>query len=413
MTILKLTLKSLLNRKLTTLLTIASITLSVLLLLSFERIRTGAKDSFNSTIAGVDLIAGARTSPLQLLLYSVFHIGDPINSISWDSYQQVKDHAEVEWTIPISLGDSHREHRVIGTNESFFEHYKYGSEKHLSLRTGNAFENTFEVVIGAEVAQKLNYKVGDQIILAHGTGVSFQDHSDMPFTITGILNRTLTPVDQSLYVSLEAIEAIHVGWESGAPSKEPVATPKDLNPTQVSAFFIKLKSKISVFEVQRFINDYSNEALTAALPGIVLTSLWKNLSFIERLLSVLMMLVFLSSLMSLFLVLLTSLKERRREMAILRSVGARPRFIFSLFVFESCFITVLGILSGGLLTLVLSKILAEPLIQRFGLTINLYNWSANDLIYMAGIFGISIVVGIIPAIMAYRNTLADGLTIKV
>src|SRR5690606_22153779 len=206
-----------------------------------------------------------------------------------------------------------------------------------------------------------------------------------------------TPVDQSLYINLEAIEAIHSGWESGAPSKDaPVA--HSLAPTQVTAFFIKLKSKTSVFEVQRYINDYSNEALTAALPGIVFNSLWKNLSFVERLLSVLMTLVFISSLLSLFLVLLTSLKERRREMAILRSVGAKPGFIFSLFVFESCFITAIGIVKGTVLTLVLSKLLGAPLIERFGINIDLYSWSLNDIRYLLGIFGISVIVGIIPAI---------------
>ncbi|MES2768090.1 MAG: ABC transporter permease [Bdellovibrionota bacterium] len=418
MTLLKLSLKSLINRKVTTILTILSITISVTLLLSLERIRLGARDSFKNTISQTDLIVGARSSPLQLLLYSVFRIGDPTNNVSWASYQFFKNHKETKWTIPISLGDSHKGYRVVGTDQSYFDNYKFSGGKSLEISEGKKFEELFDVVLGYDVAQKLKYKIKDKIVLAHGSGAAtFQDHANMPFKVVGILNKTGTPVDQSVHVSLEAIEAIHLGWETGAPSRDgPTADDllnKKLKPTQITAFFMALESRSGVLNIQREINDYREEPLTAALPGVVLSSLWQTLSFVENILKLLTTLVFLTSLLSLFLVLLTSLKERRREMSILRSMGAKPHFIFLLFVFESCSVTILGIFSGIIVTFGTLLIAGPMLTDKFGLILDLAQWTANDVTYLSMMFGAAFVVGIIPAFLAYRNSLSDGLTIKV
>ena len=415
MTLLKLSLKSILNRKMTTLLTLLSITISVTLLLSLERIRLGAKESFKNTISSTDLIVGARSSPLQLLLYSVFRIGDPTNNVSWETFEKFKNHSDAKWATPISLGDSHKGFRVVGTDLSYFDNYKFSGGKSLNLINGKYFEELFDVVLGYDVAKSLNYKINDKIILAHGTGATFQDHPDTPFVVVGILNKTGTPVDQSVHVSLEAIEAIHIGWESGAPSKEKISEEsfKDLKPKSITAFFMGLISRSSVLRVQREINEYNLEPLTAALPGVVLTGLWSTLSFVENILKLLTGLVFITSLLSLFLVLLTSLKERRREMSILRSMGAKPYFIFLLFVFESSLITLVGIFLG-FITTVITLLLVEPiLIDQFGLILDLTQWTQSDFIYLGLMFAVSLAVGVIPAFLAYRNSLSDGLTIKV
>ena len=417
MTLLNLSIKSLLNRKVTTILTVLSIAISVTLLLGLERVRLGAKESFKNTISGTDLIVGARSSPLSLLLYSVFRIGDPVNNLSWNSYQEIAGYQETRWTIPISLGDSHRGFRVVGTNENYFAHYKYSGGKFLEFAHGDQFKNLFDVVLGAEVSEKLNYNLGDQITLAHGTGATFQDHGNAPFTIVGILRKTGTPVDQSVHVSLEAIEAIHVGWESGAPSKEILdtdeLTKRKFTPTNITAFFMGLQSRSGVLKVQREINTFKKEPLTAVLPGVVLTNLWSTLSFVENILQSLTILVFLTSLLSLLLVLLTSLKERRREMAILRSMGAKPLFVFLLFIFESCMVTALGILMGIFATFLTLSIAEPMLVSKYGLILDLSQWTQYDLIYLGVMYASSFVIGLIPAITAYRNSLVDGLTIRI
>ena len=170
MAIVTLALKSLGNRKFTVGLTIVSIALSVALLLGVERIRSEAQTSFTNTISGTDLIVGARTSPVQLLLASVFGLGNVTNNIDWESYEEISDHPGIAWTIPISLGDSHAGFRVTGTTGAFFDHFQYGRKQPLQMQKGAWFNAENGAVLGAEVAEKLGYRVGSGIVVAHGSG---------------------------------------------------------------------------------------------------------------------------------------------------------------------------------------------------------------------------------------------------
>ncbi|MGB5734980.1 MAG: ABC transporter permease, partial [Thiohalocapsa sp.] len=259
MSILILAAKSLLNRRFTALLTLLSIALSVALLLGVERVRNEARASFSSTISGTDLIVGARSGPVQLLLYSVFRIGNATNNISWQSYLDLAGHPKVAWTVPISLGDSHRGFRVLGTTGDYFDHYRYARDRGLELAAGERFDDLFDAVLGAEVADALGYSLGDEIIIAHGAGdVRFARHDDKPFRVAGILKRTGTPVDRTVHVSLEAIEAVHLGWQGGAPmpglSTDAAAVrAMDLTPDAITAVLVGLKSKIAAFAVQRYV----------------------------------------------------------------------------------------------------------------------------------------------------------------
>ena len=214
MAILGLAIKSFRNRKFTTGLTVLSIAFSVMLLLGIEKIRHGAETSFTSTISGTDLIIGARSSPVQLLLYSVFHIGNPTNSISVEAYEEIIGLPRVKWAIPLSLGDSHKGYRVVGTTTQFYEHFRFGQHQHLQMAQGEWFGDDYQAVVGAEVAAGLEYRPGDRIVIAHGAGdESFITHADKPFTIAGILKRTGTPVDRAVYVGLQSIYSIHEGFD--------------------------------------------------------------------------------------------------------------------------------------------------------------------------------------------------------
>ena len=147
--------KSLFNRKGSVALTILAMSVSIFVLLGVEHIRSQTKESFNSTVSGVDLIVGARTGSLNLLLYSVFRIGAPTNNIDWDTYQTIASHSKVAWAIPISLGDSHKGYRVMGTSTDYFKHFSYGKKRQLSFTAGKPFSEVFDVVLGSEVARTL------------------------------------------------------------------------------------------------------------------------------------------------------------------------------------------------------------------------------------------------------------------
>jgi hypothetical protein len=188
--------RSLANRRATALLTVLAVAASVALLLAVEKVRTGARESFADTISGTDLIMGARAGDVQLLLYSVFRIGNATANVTWQSYQDIAARPEVAWTVPISLGDSHRGVRVLGTENSYFEHYRYRRGQPLQFAAGGPLRDLFDAVLGAEAAEQLGYQVGDPIVVSHGVGeVSFADHGDKPFWVAGILARTGTPVE--------------------------------------------------------------------------------------------------------------------------------------------------------------------------------------------------------------------------
>ncbi|EJB8452899.1 TPA: ABC transporter permease [Vibrio parahaemolyticus] len=416
--VIKLAWKSLMNRKATAVLTIMTVAISVILLLGVERIRTQAKDSFANTISGTDLIVGGRSGQVNLLLYSVFRIGNATNNIDWKSYQEFSQHRAVDWAIPISLGDSHKGFRVMGTNHSYFEHYKYGSKQPLTFSKGKEFNGLFETVLGSDVAKQLGYQIGSEIIIAHGiSDVGFSRHDKLPFKVVGILAPTGTPVDKTVHVSLEAIEAIHVGWESGArlgPTPDAkVLQERDFQPKQITAMLVGLKSRIQTFALQRQINNYPKEPLSAIMPGVALHELWGMMSVAEQALMAVSGFVVIAGLLGMLSSLLTSLQERRREMAILRAMGARPRHVFSLLISEASLLTAAGIVTG-VLGLYAIHALLQPLIQQhYGINLTLSTLSAYEWMLLSFVQCAGIVIGFIPAFRAYRQSLSDGMTIRI
>jgi putative ABC transport system permease protein len=403
------------NRRLTLSLTVAAIALSVTMLLAVERIRHEARESFAQSVSGTDLIVGARTSPVQLMLYAVFRIGEATSNVRWESARAIANHPAVAWTIPLSLGDSHRGFSVLGTTHAYFEHFRYGASRPLALAEGKRFDQLFDAVLGAEVAKRLGYAVGDRIVLNHGTGSIGAGHTDKPFVVTGILARTGTPVDRTVHVSLEAMEAIHLDWQGGAPIPG-VSIPAefvskfDLKPKSVTALLVGLKSRAGVFRMQRFVNTYEDEALLAVLPGVALDQLWQVVGTVERTLLLVSSMVVLVGLAGLVAVVLAGLNERRRELAILRSVGAQRTDIFLMLVIEGLGITVAGA-AIGVATLALLTALLGPVVEaQYGLAIRTIFITPEELKLLGIVIGVGLLASLMPGYRAYRLSLADGLT---
>ena len=403
--ILRMALASLIARALTVAMTVLAIALSVMLFLGVEKVRTGAKASFADTISGTDLNVGARSGSVQLLLYSVFRIGNATNNMTWESYQDIAANDAVDWIVPISLGDSHRQFRVMGTTPAFFERYKYRSGQSLSVRDGTVMDDLFDATIGADVAETLGYSVGDPIVVAHGLA-SFSEHEDQPFRISAILEKTGTPVDRTVIVSLEAIEAIHVDWQSGAQipgqsTSVDVIREMDLQPQAATAALVGVKGRLQVFGLQRAINEYPQEPLQAILPGVALQELWQIVGIAETALIAVSGMVIVTALIGMMATIFSSLNERRREMAIFRAMGARPRVIFSLLVLEAAVMAAVGAVLG-LILLYLGLLVAQPMIDSaFGLWIPIDAPSLREVCVLLGV----ILAG---AIMS-RTTATTGL----
>jgi putative ABC transport system permease protein len=415
--ILRLALGSLIARATTVGMTILAIALSVALFLGVEKVRTGAKASFADTISGTDLIVGARSGSVQLLLYSVFRIGNATNNLTWSSYKDVASRPEIAWIVPISLGDSHKQFRVMGTTPDFFNRYKYRSGQSIEFADGKNMSDLFDTVIGADVAATLNYSVGDPIVVAHGLA-SFTEHKDQPFKISGILNKTGTPVDRTVIVGLRAIEAIHVDWQEGA-QLQGQTTPVDvirkmkLQPKAVTAALVGIENRLQVFGLQRAINKYNKEPLLAILPGVALQELWQIVGIAEVALIGVSAMVVITALIGMMAMIFSSLNERRREMAIFRAMGARPRIILGMLILEAAVIASIGAIFG-LALMYLGLYIAQPIIDaKFGLWLPSKAPTLNEFLVLAAVIIASIIASLLPALRAYRLSLADGMLVRI
>lgn len=412
-------LRSAWHRRGTLSLAVLSIALSVLLLLGVERLQQAARDSFTQSVSGTDLVVGARTSPVQLMLYAVFRLGEPTHNMDWQSYQKLAQHPAVAFTIPLSLGDSHRGFAVLGTDDNYFRFFRYGAKQPLAFAAGKPFAGIFDVVLGAEVAAKLGYKLGDKIVLSHGSGhIGLPEHGDKPFRVVGILQRTGTPVDRTVHVGLAAIEAIHLDWQGGAPLPG-FSIPAEyvqkfnLTPKQITATLVGLKSRSGVFRMQRFINNYRDEALIGVLPGVALDQLWQLLAAAENVLRVISLLVLVTGCCGMIAVVLASLNERRRELAVLRSVGAGAGTVLSLLLAEGTLVMLAGCLLGVASLWALSLGAAAQVEARFGILLPAVPLTLAELRWLGWVIAGGAVASLLPGWRAYRLSLADGLTPRI
>ncbi len=414
-----LALKSLWNRRVTALLTLLMVSVSVCLLLSVDRIRTDTRSSFANTLSGTDLLIGSRTGSLNLLLHSVFRIGNATNNISWQSYQELKNHKDVKWTIPISLGDSHKGYRVVGTNESYLQHYQYGRQHGLELQQGVWFADVFEVVLGAEVARQLNYQLGDAVVIAHGTGsTSFEQHDDRPFKVVGILAATGTPVDKSLHIPLEGITALHVDWQSGVKRQGKTTSVDDtlsldLTPDSITAFLVGMNSRLKAFGFQRQVNEFRKEPLMAVIPGAALQELWQLIGIAENALMAVSVMVIVTGLIGMVTVIISSLNERRREIAIFRALGAKRNTLLGLLMVESGFYGLAGLVTGYGLHVLLMGIANSHVQNRYGIDLTIGWPNESMMVILSSFLVTTVILGLLPGYRAYRQSLSDGLSANV
>ena len=407
-----LAIKSLISRKVSVILTVVSLTLSISLYLSIDTLRIGAKKSFFGNVKTGDLILGSRSGEIQLLLYSLFQIGNPTNNISWDSYKEISKNPDIEWIVPISLGDSHKQYRVMGTSKAYFERYEYRNAKKLAFQNGSIFTDLFDVVIGSDVAKKLNYNLNDNIVIAHGIS-SKSLHDEFPFKVKGILKKTGTSVDRLVLVSLEALEVIHKDWKAGIKipnaKKSNNNNYNDLEPKEITAAIIKIKSPIKVFQIQRQINKYEFEPLQAIIPGISLSKLWQIVSVTENIMLLISVMVIISSFIGMTAILYSTLNGRRQEMALLRIVGASPYTIFTLMITEALIIAISSIFISIFLIQVLALIFFPILDQNFGLYLEKKFLSVKDLLFLLSVLFLSVIVSIFPSLKASKDSINEGI----
>lgn len=411
MFLLSLAARSLRARLAISLLTVASIALSVTLLVGIEQVRVGVRESFAGTIKGTDLIVGARGGTTQVLLSTVFGMAAPAGSVQWSTFERWSAHPAVAWTIPYALGDSHRGFRVIGTSGEFFARYRYRDQS-VTFATGRAPTTDREVAVGSEVAARLGYALGDSVTLAHGMGaVSFAEHTAHPFVVSGVIARTVTPIDRALYVTLDGLRQMHEAEEHDGLMMAPPSSFGD-GPAPITAFLVGTKNRFETLRLQQEMNEDRADPLTAIIPGVALGQLWQTVGNAEAALKLVALFTLLVGLIGMCVALYASLESRRREMAILRAVGAGPRSIVALLVAESALLAFTGAVVGVALVYALLALAAGPIEAQYGLALTMKALGATEWRYLALVVSAGTLVGVIPAVKAYRASLADGLAVQ-
>ncbi len=433
--------RSLWNRRFVAGLTMLAIGLSVALILGVERLRDGARDSFANSASGIDLIVAPRGNSVQILMATVFGVGGTGTGMAWESFEWLEDRPEVAWAVPIQMGDNHRGYPVIGTDAAYFEHFRHSGGQSLSLAAGTFFteDRADAAVVGAEVAARFGYAPGAVIVNAHGSGeVSFDLHDDAPFTISGVLAPTGTAVDRMVFVTLEGFDTLHAKEDAPAADPlDPAAMPADGHqeheahedhedhgehkgtevghghePDRINAVYVGLIDRTNVLGLQRAVNERPSDALSAVLPAVALAELWGITGTAERAMRLMAWAVALAGMIGMVVMLSATLDTRRREFAILRSVGATPTRIFSLIVVEAAVLTAAG-LTLGLVLLTVATFVTDPIVSaNFGLRLGLNVFGARELATLFVIFCAGLLASLIPAVRVYRMTLADGLSVR-
>ena len=395
-------------------LVIVALSASMALLLAVDRIQQATKNGFNQSLSGVDLVLGPGGSGLELVLYTVFHLGKPTNNITTETVSDITDDPMVEWAVPVALGDNHRGYRVISTTDEYFDRIKFGGDQPLVFAQGAPFSDLNETVIGSEVAEALGYALDTSIFVTHGSQMIGKLHDDFSFKITGILASTGTPIDRAVFVSLEGYELIHLGWQNGSKTVslqnlDINAIPKErLYPKTVTAVYLGLKSKLSLFKFIRAVRDYPEEAISAVIPGVALAELWSMVGIVDSVFQLLNWLIVGISIVGMVTMIITGLDSRTRELTILRALGLSPPKLAGLVLLETVIISLTAVLSAIVLVSFLTVAAADLLNQWAGVRIEL-TWLAIDelstimIIVLAGVCA-----SLIPAGMVYRRSLHKG-----
>ena len=414
---LSLLLKSMRSRLIPTSLVTISLMASMVLLLSIERIQQGAEEGFNQSISGVDAIIGPRSSSIELVLYTVFHLGRPTNNITTKTVNDVKLRGDISWLVPIALGDSHKGFRVVATEPNYFEHIKYANGQPLVFSKGVAFAELSEAVLGSDVAEKLSYRVGSKIQITHGSVESIgSKHDDFSFVVTGILNKTGTPIDRAIFLDLKGYELLHLGWKSGKKifNLDDInlsSLPEDaLIPKTVTAAFIGLKSKLTLFNFSKNIREYPKEAISAVIPGIALSELWSIVGLVDKGFQLLSWIIIAISLIAMVTLIIASLDNRKQEMTIYRANGASPKFLAMMVLCESLVIGLTAIVGAIILVTIVTYFATAQLNLALGISPS-FEWiSMGEITVFSFILLAGALSSLIPAVMVFRKNLHQTLS---
>ena len=390
MSIFKLSLKNIFSRPMSSVLSIMLLSLGVSMISLLILINTVLKEQMDNNLKGIDMVVGAKGSPLQLILSSVYHVDSPTGNIPLKEAKAIENNKMVGYSVPLLYGDNYNGYRIVGTNSKFFELYE------LNIKSGNFFSKDFEVVVGSKIAERLNLNLEDEFISSHGLRETGEAHANSPFIIKGILEFSNSVADQLILTSPESVWEIHAEHDHDDDEKE------------ITAMLIKFKSPMNIIQFPRYINEQTN--LQSAVPSYEISRLFKLFGFGIETISLLAYLIILVSGISIFITLFNSMKERKYDLALIRTLGG-TRFQLSLMlIYESLLLTIIGFFIGIGLSRLSIIFISKIMDANFNYSLN-NTGVLNDewwLLIVSIIIGL--VACLIPSIQVYRMDISKTLS---
>jgi putative ABC transport system permease protein len=400
------------SKPLNTVLNIVLLALGITVITVLLLFNKQLEEKISSNAKGIDLVVGAKGSPLQLILCNIFHIDFPTGNINLKEAERIAKNRLIKKAIPLALGDSYQIYRIIGTNKEYAELYKG------ELETGEWWNHEMEVTIGANVAEEMRFSVGSKFESTHGLTQGGPGHEEQQFVVKGILQRTNTVLDNLILTSVESIWHVHEAHNEGEadvqqdatfiPSRLVASHPEGDSTKEITSLLIQYRSPMAVIQLPRLINSQSN--LQAASPAFETARLFTILGIgVDILMGFAYVLIFISAL-SIFIALYNSLKERRYDLAIMRSMGASRSKLFVTVLTEGGILTLLGSLIGLFLAhgILILLAIVEDEARKAGISgIVFYS---EEWIILAGSLFLGVMCALLPAIQAYRTDISKVLS---
>ncbi|RYU96107.1 ABC transporter permease [Emticicia agri] len=407
--LLKISWKNILDKKLNSFLCVLLMTLGIAIISLLLLLGKQLQDKFTKNISGIDMVVGAKGSPLQLILSSVYQIDNPTGNVYLSDVQEIAQNPLVKEMIPLSMGDNYQGYRIVGTNKKYFEHFK------VKVTSGAMFKNDLDVVLGAQVALNTGLKAGDTFSSSHGLDAAGEVHGDTKYKVVGILAFNNSVIDNLILTSLNSVWNIHEHKEEAHTEEEEAHTEEedahaeeaDMSKREITSALIKFRSPMGLMSMPRNINQ--NSKLQAALPSIEVNRLFELLGIGIDGLQILAAVIMLISGISVFVSLYNSLKERKYEMALMLSMGASRTRLFLMLLLEGILLALFGFIAGVIVSRVGIILISNQLNKRFHFDVNQMSLQTGEIYLFIGALAIGILAAALPSINIYRLNISRTL----
>jgi len=330
--IFKLSLKNIFSKPLSSSISLALLVLGIGIISLLLQLNTLIKNQMDNNLKGIDMVVGAKGSPLQLILSSVYHVDSPTGNISLEEAEKISKNRMVGSSIKILYGDNYRGFRIVGADKRYVELYKG------VIKDGKELNKPYEVLVGSKVYNKLKINLGDELVSSHGLRETGESHSNKSFKVVGLLEHSNSVIDQLIITSPQSVWGIHEDHNHKEEGEH------EHHEREITAMLIKFKSPMNIIQFPRQINENTN--LQAAVPSYEISRLFKLFGFGIETLSYLAYLIIIVSGFSLFINLFNSMSERKYEMALIRTLGASRLQLSAMIIFESLILTLAGFILG-------------------------------------------------------------------